>query len=198
MIGAGRPPPRGAARARRLHRRQPAGGQAAVAATRRDRQPGAGHRRQHGADGAVWDAPAAIRLEGTAGSLSYDLGKPTPVSAFFLQADANDTYKVSGSSDGQDVQPAGAGGEPGRPRPRPAHARDADRADHGPLPAHRRGRRRQRVFDLRVRRLLPRADAVSAGAEDRRGADGGRAEAGGECRPPRRRRRRAARSVRSS
>ena len=52
-------------------------------------------------DGAVWDGPAAIRLEGTAGSLSYDLGKPTPVSAFLLQADANDSYRVSGSSDGK-------------------------------------------------------------------------------------------------
>ena len=52
-------------------------------------------------DGASWDAPAAIRLEGTAGSLTYDLGKPTLVGAFFLQADANDSYKVSGSSDGQ-------------------------------------------------------------------------------------------------
>ena len=52
-------------------------------------------------EGAVWDGPAAIKLEGTAGSLSYDLGKPTPVSAFLLQADANDTYKVSGSSDGK-------------------------------------------------------------------------------------------------
>ena len=49
----------------------------------------------------MWDGPAAIKLEGTAGSLSYDLGKPTPVSAFILQADANDTYKVSGSSDGK-------------------------------------------------------------------------------------------------
>ena len=52
-------------------------------------------------EGAVWDGPAAIKLEGTAGSLSYDLGKPTPVSAFILQADANDSYKVSGSSDGK-------------------------------------------------------------------------------------------------
>ena len=53
------------------------------------------------AEGAVWDGPAAIRLEGAAGSLTYDLGKPMQVSAFLLQADANDTYKVSGSSDGQ-------------------------------------------------------------------------------------------------
>src|SRR5262249_42687886 len=51
--------------------------------------------------GAVWDGPAAVKLESTAASLTYDLGKPTVVGALFLQADANDTYKVSGSSDGQ-------------------------------------------------------------------------------------------------
>ena len=44
------------------------------------------------ADGAVWDAPAAIKLEGGLGSLTYDLGKPTTVAAFVLQADANDSY----------------------------------------------------------------------------------------------------------
>jgi spermidine synthase len=52
-------------------------------------------------DGAVWDGPAAVKLESPAGSLTYDLGKATAVGAFFLQADANDTYKVSGSADGQ-------------------------------------------------------------------------------------------------
>ena len=52
-------------------------------------------------DGAVWDGPAAVKLESTSGSLTYDLGKPTAVGALFLQADANDTYKISGSSDGQ-------------------------------------------------------------------------------------------------
>jgi spermidine synthase len=52
-------------------------------------------------DGAVWDGPAAVKLDSAAGSITYDLGKPTMVGAFFLQADANDTYKVSGSSDGQ-------------------------------------------------------------------------------------------------
>jgi len=53
------------------------------------------------AEGALWDGPAAVRLESSAGSLTFDLGKPTEVGAFFLQADANDTYRVSGSADGQ-------------------------------------------------------------------------------------------------
>jgi spermidine synthase len=52
-------------------------------------------------DGAQWDAPAGIKLEGTAGSLTYDLGKPTRVSAFILQADANDTYRVTASPTGE-------------------------------------------------------------------------------------------------
>ena len=130
-------------------------------------------------EGAVRDGPAAIKLEGTAGSLSYDLGKPTPVSAFFLQADANDTYRVSGSSDGK-LQPAGAGGQPGRPRhgmrtramqiePHVRYLRIGEGDGDGVL------------FDLRVRGLLPGADPVSPGAEDGRGADGGRTEAGGRA-----------------
>ena len=52
-------------------------------------------------DGASWDAPAGIKLGSTAGSLTYDLGKPTRLSAFLLQADANDSYKVLGSQTGE-------------------------------------------------------------------------------------------------
>jgi FlaG/FlaF family flagellin (archaellin) len=52
-------------------------------------------------DGASWDGPAGIRLEGSAGSLTYDLGKPTRVSAFVLQADANDSYRITGSQSGE-------------------------------------------------------------------------------------------------
>src|SRR5262245_18694383 len=52
-------------------------------------------------DGASWDAPAAVRLEGGGASITYDLGKPTAVSAIHLQADANDVYKISGSLDGR-------------------------------------------------------------------------------------------------
>ena len=52
-------------------------------------------------EGASWDAPAAVKLESRAASITYDLGKPRQVSAIYLQADANDTYKIAGSSDGQ-------------------------------------------------------------------------------------------------
>jgi hypothetical protein len=52
-------------------------------------------------EGAQWDAPtAAMQLDTPAGSVTYDLGRPTPVSAFYVQADANDTYKIFGSLDG--------------------------------------------------------------------------------------------------
>jgi hypothetical protein len=51
-------------------------------------------------EGAQWDAPVAVVLDTAAGSLTFDLGKPTPISALFVQADANDTYKIQGSLDG--------------------------------------------------------------------------------------------------
>jgi hypothetical protein len=51
-------------------------------------------------EGAQWDAPPAVVFDTAAGSLTYDLGKPTPVSAFAVQADANDTYKIWGSLEG--------------------------------------------------------------------------------------------------
>src|SRR5689334_8640978 len=50
-------------------------------------------------EGAAWDAPTAITFMG-AGSLTYDLGEPQSVGAAYLQADANDTYRLSGSLDG--------------------------------------------------------------------------------------------------
>jgi hypothetical protein len=50
-------------------------------------------------EGAQWDAPPAVVFDTAAGSLTYDLGRPTPVSAFSVQADANDTYKIWGSLD---------------------------------------------------------------------------------------------------
>jgi hypothetical protein len=43
-------------------------------------------------EGAQWDAPVAITFDTPAGSLTYDLGQVQPVSAFYLQADATDTY----------------------------------------------------------------------------------------------------------
>jgi spermidine synthase len=52
------------------------------------------------AEGASWDAPAAVKLASRAASITYDLGEPRKVSALFLQADANDTYKIAGAIDG--------------------------------------------------------------------------------------------------
>jgi hypothetical protein len=51
-------------------------------------------------EGAQWDAPVGVILETGAGSLTYDLGEPRAVSAFVVQADANDSYKLFGSMDG--------------------------------------------------------------------------------------------------
>jgi hypothetical protein len=51
-------------------------------------------------EGAQWDAPVVVTLEGGTSSVTYDLGGPRPISALLLQADANDTYKISGSDDG--------------------------------------------------------------------------------------------------
>jgi hypothetical protein len=51
-------------------------------------------------EGAQWDSPVAVLLDTPAGSVTYDLGQATSVSAFFVQADANDSYKIFGSSDG--------------------------------------------------------------------------------------------------
>jgi spermidine synthase len=53
------------------------------------------------AEGASWDAPAAVKLASHAASLTYDLGGPRRVSALYVQADANDTYKIAGSLDGR-------------------------------------------------------------------------------------------------
>ena len=51
------------------------------------------------AQGTRWDAPTTVIL-GPAGSVTYDLGSVRDVSAFYVQADANDTYQISGSRDG--------------------------------------------------------------------------------------------------
>jgi hypothetical protein len=51
-------------------------------------------------EGAQWDAPVVVTLEGGASSVTYDLGRPRAISALLLQADANDIYKISGSDDG--------------------------------------------------------------------------------------------------
>jgi len=51
-------------------------------------------------EGAQWDAPAAVTFENTNATLTFDLGTARSVGAFFLQGDANDTYRVMGSVDG--------------------------------------------------------------------------------------------------
>src|SRR5688572_13371405 len=48
------------------------------------------------AQGTRWDAPTTVML-GPTGSITYDLGSVRDVSAFYVQADANDTYQISGS-----------------------------------------------------------------------------------------------------
>ena len=48
-------------------------------------------------EGSQWDAPVVVLLDTPAGSLTYDLGAVRSVSAFLLQADANDSYKIFGA-----------------------------------------------------------------------------------------------------
>src|SRR5687767_6394480 len=57
------------------------------------------------AEGAVWNAPAAVTSSSETGTLTYDLGAPQAIGALYLQADANDTYQVQGSTDGTGWQP---------------------------------------------------------------------------------------------
>jgi hypothetical protein len=52
-----------------------------------------------GPEGAQWDAPVAVILDTSAGSITYDLGSVRPISSFLLQADANDTYKIFGADE---------------------------------------------------------------------------------------------------
>src|SRR6185295_16587945 len=51
-------------------------------------------------EGAFWDAPAAIKLEGARAAITFDFGAPQEIGALYIQADANDSYRVSGSLDG--------------------------------------------------------------------------------------------------
>jgi hypothetical protein len=51
-------------------------------------------------EGAQWDTTTVVEfLDTPAGSLTYDLGVVRSVSAFLLQADANDSYKVFGATE---------------------------------------------------------------------------------------------------
>ncbi|MBN1610311.1 MAG: fused MFS/spermidine synthase [Polyangiaceae bacterium] len=53
-----------------------------------------------GAEGSQWDAPLAVTFSSSSASLTYDLGRTRTVSAVYVQADANDTYHVLGSTEG--------------------------------------------------------------------------------------------------
>jgi hypothetical protein len=48
-------------------------------------------------EGAQWDSTAAMVFDLPSGVVTYDLGQPTPLTSFFVQADANDVYKIFGS-----------------------------------------------------------------------------------------------------
>jgi hypothetical protein len=51
-------------------------------------------------EGADWNSSAGVTLENANSSITFDLGEAREISAVVAQADANDTYKVTGSLDG--------------------------------------------------------------------------------------------------
>jgi spermidine synthase len=53
------------------------------------------------AEGAQWNADAAIVLDVETSSVTYDLGAVRSLTAAYAQADANDTYELLGSEDGK-------------------------------------------------------------------------------------------------
>jgi hypothetical protein len=52
-------------------------------------------------EGALWDAALAILFDTSAGTITWDLGAVTTLEAAYAQADANDTYTIFASLDGQ-------------------------------------------------------------------------------------------------
>jgi hypothetical protein len=53
------------------------------------------------ASGSGWNTELSAILSSPRAFVEYDLGRPTPIEAVYLQADNNDTYVLSGSADGQ-------------------------------------------------------------------------------------------------
>ena len=112
-------------------------------------------------EGAQWDAPVgghpSTRRPARSPTTS---ARSASVSAFVLQADANDSYKIFGVA--RRTRPA-ASSCWSRSRASSTSATACARApvthrpDDGPLPAHRRAAGRQLLLDLRVPGLLPRA-----------------------------------------
>ena len=58
-------------------------------------------------EGAAWDSPPAVVLDGGDAAITWDLGAVREVRALLLQGDANDRYTLSGSLDGQELVPLG-------------------------------------------------------------------------------------------
>jgi hypothetical protein len=58
-------------------------------------------------EGSSWDSGPAMILDTSASSVTFDLGEPTIVTAMVVQADANDSYVVWGSVDGNAYQELG-------------------------------------------------------------------------------------------
>ena len=110
-------------------------------------------------EGAQWDAPAAVTWDARTASITYDLGAPRPVSALFVQADANDTYQILGSLDGHPAsfRVIADVAERRRARPRPAQPRDRDRARDRALPPRRRRQRRRLLLAVGARGVLSTA-----------------------------------------
>jgi hypothetical protein len=58
-----------------------------------------------GPEGAFWSSPPAVALLTDAASVDFDLGETRVLRAAWLQADANDTYSIFGSLDGESWHP---------------------------------------------------------------------------------------------
>ena len=111
-------------------------------------------------EGSAWDAGPAMILDNAGSSVTFDLGEPTIVTAMVVQADANDSYAVWASVDGNTYT------EVGRVGVAPQHglrtrALDLTGGD-GALPAGGRGQRRRVLLALRGCGLLSEAQSVSA------------------------------------
>ena len=58
-------------------------------------------------EGALWDASLAVIFDSAVSTVTWDLLKPTVVRSLAIQADANDTYTVWGSTDGREFKAIG-------------------------------------------------------------------------------------------
>jgi hypothetical protein len=58
-------------------------------------------------EGGVWDSSLAVRMSAEATVVTFDLGGDRTLRSFLVQADANDTYLIEGSSDGIGFAPLG-------------------------------------------------------------------------------------------